>query len=510
MTKRESLVLAGLCLGGVAAVAARGGERPVLVVNEDNSHFFGSRTAEQMDLPGLQQFVDQYAGTAVTHLFLCPNAMRANFRSRARDAIWEPVGEKEPTGRWPSNAKLLHEQGIDAYAIWIDRCREQGISPWLSMRMNDVHNADEPDNFMHSTFWRQHPELWRVPNSQTGAWTNRALNYAHAEVREYQMAFVAELLERYDPDGLELDWMRFGHHLTPGREREEGHLLDEFVRRARALTDEWSAKRGHPIRLAVRVPAHPDAAAGLGMDGVAWAREGWVDWLVPCPFWASTDFDIPVELWRERLGEAAGKVLVTPGIEHNSRPWPGGKPVANDLASLAGFAASAWQRGAGGIYLFNWMDCQTRPVSAAEYRTLLEQGLGRETVQTTARRHPVCYRDTVPAGFPNDAVLPMVGGGTCRIHLGPAPQTGSAWVVAGLVAGEELDQAAFAATVNGVPATADTDLPDHAKLGGDSRRALRFIVPPAALADGYNTILIRPRPGSEPYKIVWLELRLEP
>jgi uncharacterized lipoprotein YddW (UPF0748 family) len=32
------------------------------------------------------------------------------------------------------------------------------------------------------------------------------LNYPHAEVRRYQMAFVQELLERYDPDGLELDW----------------------------------------------------------------------------------------------------------------------------------------------------------------------------------------------------------------------------------------------------------------------------------------------------------------
>jgi hypothetical protein len=54
--------------------------RNMLVINEENSHFFGSRKPEVMSLAGLHAFVDQYAGSAVTHLFLCPNAMRASFR----------------------------------------------------------------------------------------------------------------------------------------------------------------------------------------------------------------------------------------------------------------------------------------------------------------------------------------------------------------------------------------------------------------------------------------------
>ena len=59
--------------------------RDMLVINEDNSHFFGSRNPEDMTLSGLHAFVDQYAESAVTHLFLCPNAMRASFRTaRAR------------------------------------------------------------------------------------------------------------------------------------------------------------------------------------------------------------------------------------------------------------------------------------------------------------------------------------------------------------------------------------------------------------------------------------------
>ena len=362
-----------------------------------------------MTLAGLQAFVDQYAGSAVTHLFLCPNAMRASFRSRSRDAIWDPVDGKEPDGLWPQNAKRLFEANLDPYAVWISRCREKGVSPWLSMRMNDVHSVDEPDNFMHSSFWRSHPEFWRVPHGSASPWVNRALNYAHAAVREHQLACVRELLERYDPDGLELDWMRFGYHLTPGREREDGAILTDFVREVRALTSDWSQKRKHAIRLGVRVPAHPDAASGLGMDAVRWASEGLVDLVVPCPFWSSSDFDIPVELWRERLGSVTDRVALAPGIEHNARPWPGGAAVANDLASLRGFAASAYHRGADSLYLFNWMDSETRPVPASEYSRLLREGLSRQTVLAAPRRHLVCYRDTVPPGFPDGVQLPAEG-----------------------------------------------------------------------------------------------------
>ena len=400
--------------------------RNMLVINEDNSHFFGSRKPEDMTLAGLHAFVDQYADSAVTHLFLCANAMRASFRSSSRDAIWDPVDGKEPEGLWPQNAKRLHEAGLDPYQVWIDRCREKGVSPWISMRMNDIHSVNDPHNFMHSSFWRSHAEFWRVPNGSASPWQNRAMNYAHAEVREHQIAFVRELLERYDPDGLELDWMRFGYHLTPGHEKEQRDILTEFVRNVRSLTNNWSKKRGHPILLGVRTPAHPDAAAGLGMDAVLWAKKGLVDLIVPCPFWTSSDFDIPVELWHERLGNTARQVVIAPGLEFNARPWPGAPAVANDLASARGFAASAYHRGAESLYLFNWMDSQTRPVAQSKYTQLLQDGLSRQVLQNAPRRHPVCFRDTVPSGFPNGAQLPVdtAAERNFKIHVGAKPESG--------------------------------------------------------------------------------------
>jgi hypothetical protein len=486
--------------------------RNLFVINEDDSHFFGTRPPEQMTLAGLQNFIDQYAGTAVTHLFLCPNAMRASFRSRTREAIWDPVDGKEPTDRWPANGKRLAEAGLDPYAIWIARCREKEISPWLSMRMNDLHNADTTSNYLHSSFWRLHPEFWRVPNGSGSPWTNRALNYVHAEVRRHQMDFVDELLERYDADGLELDWMRFGYHLTPGREREEGQVLTAFVRDVRSRVDAWSAKRGHRIRLAARVPAHPDAAAGLGMDGVQWAREGLVDLLVPCPFWTTSDFDIPVELWYERLGDAAARVTVAPGLEFNARPWPAGAAVANDLEAARGFAAACRQRGADSLYLFNWMDSETRPVGEDDYARLLREGLGADEVRKGPRRHPVCFRDTVPAGFPNGVCLPVEGpaGGSFRLHLGPRPTTGSLWAVVGLAQREGVATASLTGTLNSTTLGPAQPVSEISHFGGGTVHALKLAAPLAAMREGSNELVLQQPAGEPAQQLVWVEIRIEP
>jgi hypothetical protein len=483
----------------------------MLILNEDNSHFFSSRPAEAMTREGLQALVDGYAGSAVTHLFLSPNSMRASFRSRTREAIWDPVNGVEPDHVWPKNARLLHTAGLDPYEIWIRRAREKGISPWLSMRMNDIHSVDVPDNFMHSEFWRSHPELRRVPDGPVQPWTNYALNYSHPAVREHQMAFVRELLERYDPDGLELDWMRFGFHLTPGREQEEGEILTAFMREVRALTREWAQRRGHPIRLGVRAPAHPDAAAGLGIDAVSWAKEGLIDLIVPCPFWRTSDFDIPLELWRERLGPVAERVPVVPGFEHNLRAWLTGATVPNDLATLRGFAASMVQRGADSLYLFNWMDSQTRPVSAEDYAVLIRDGLTPKALEGLPRRHPVTYRDTVPRGFPDGTQLPVEArdGGTFRVPTGSVPASGNAWAVIGFADREGLARAQFEVLLNGrLLTTTAEDLTNVSNLAGVAR-AVRLACPRERLRTGENELVVRQRGDGPSQQIVWVEIRFE-
>jgi len=326
------------------------------------------------------------------------------------------------------------------------------------------------------------------------------------------MAFVRELLERYDPDGLELDWMRFGYHLTPGRAREESGILSDFVREVRSLTTHWSKKRGHPILLGVRAPAHPDAASGLGMDAIIWAKEGLVDLIVPCPFWTSSDFDIPVELWHQRLENSAKHVVIAPGLEHNARPWPGGAAVANDLAAARGFAASAYHRGAHSLYLFNWMDSQTRPIAESKYALLLRDGLSRQVVQSSPRRHLVCFRDTVPPGFPNGSQLPVdvSEGQDFQIHIGTKPKAGKIWAIVGLAQRAGVTKARFKVSLNDHELGPAENAPNLQEFGGGTVRAMRFPGQINGIKDGNNRLHVRQADSGTPEQIVWVEIRVEP
>lgn len=490
------------------------GQRLGVIINEDNSHFFGSRTPEEMTIEGLHAFVDQYAGTKVTHLFLNPSAMRASYDSEVWDAIWELGDQQIPPDcgvcqRWVDNARLLAERGLDPYSVWIARAREKGISPWISMRMNDVHDVSDPANFMHNTFWVDHPEYWRVPGSN-GSWVDRAYNYLIPEVRKHHLQLVRELLDRYDMDGLELDWMRFGWHFPPGQEAEGAEVLTEFMREVRDLTQAAAAKRGHHVFLGARVPTDPDAAVGLGMDGVRWAKEGLIDWLVPSPFWATADFDIPIERWRERLGDAQKKLVLAAGMEILLRGYPGGKAIENDLESLRGFSAAALQRGADAIYLFNYMDPGPMLGGVAVYRTLLEEGLRLPAMLQHPRRYVVTYRDTVPPGMASGAVLPTdtSAGLKFMLYTGARPLRSEAVLRIGLAAGEGMEDVVLKATCNG---SMCMPIPDetHLAVCPDVARLLQFECSLDDLKEGNNAFELE-QTGERSAQIVWAELRVSP
>lgn len=494
----------GLLWGLASAVLA---QAPVLIINEDNDHYF-KQPAERMTEASLQAYIDQFAGTRVTHFFMCPNGQRTSYRSSVHEAIWDDVGGLPPTNVWCVNAKLLHDRGIDPYKVWIARCRERRISPWLTMRMNDVHFVTVTNYFRNTEYWRNHPDLWRVPHAKSGNWTDYAFDYSKPEVREHHLALVRELLDRYDPDGLELDWMRFCYHLTPGKEREQADILTAFTRQVRELTDAAAARRGHAIRLSARVPSHPDAAAGLGMDGVAWAKQGLVDLLVASPFFSSSDYDIPVDLWRVRLGAAAANVPVVPAIDNGTAAFPGATRLDNDLALYRGWAAALHRRGAESFYLFNTV---YHPLDTPLFRPLLEAGLTEETVLSHARRHPAAYRDTVPKDFPNGAQLPVMTDKTAALSfdIGRRPTSGKVALILALAERPGVKEAEIAARLNGVREALVTPLSSPRRFGAQAARALRFDFAPQDTRDGQNTVEISASPGS-PQQIIWAEIAIDP
>ncbi len=407
-----------------------------LCMNEDNSHWFFTRAGQTHTPESVASFIDQYGGTEVREILLSANSQRTSFDSKVWDPIWKGYDPRGPDDqplfrstaaesragarKWVHTAWSLAQQGIDPYAVWIRRARERGLSPWVSMRMNDLHNVDDPQSYMHSSFWREHPEFRRVPWREVD-WRDRAFDYGRKEVRDYHFQLVREYCERYDFDGLELDWMRFGFHLRPGYELADGPRITEFVRATRRLLNEWEKRRGHRIRLGARVPSRPQTAVNLGLDGALWAREGLVQLLVITPFWASIETDMPVELWRQLAGR---DVTLCAGLELLLRPYHSYRPLGyNTLETVRGAAASLLSRGADRIYLFNYMDSQTAMPDLPNYPTLLRECGSLKTLAGKPRRHVVTYADTSAPGEPSGAQLPktLQAGewAAFRLHVGP-------------------------------------------------------------------------------------------
>ena len=487
-----------------------------LLLNEDNSHFFSSRSKEEMTIEGLHRLIDHYVDqTQVKQLLLSPNSMCASFASEVLDPIWHDCAdpdEAEKAGvlRWPANALRLHQRGIDPYAEWLSYSKERGISAWLSMRMNDVHNVDDPTSFMHSSFWKENPQF-RRETERFDAWNDRAFDYGHPEVRDYHMTFIRELFERYDFDGLELDWMRFGYHFRPGTEAEGAPLLTAFMSEVRQLADDHARRRGHRIEIGVRVPSRPWTAAGLGLDAIRWAREGFIDLLVVTPFWATLETEMPIEKWKELLGDHP--VVLAAGLEVLIRPYPAASAgFTNNAETVRGAAASLLHRGADAIYLFNYMDSHTTPSSSEDYDRILQEAGSLETITNHLRRHVVTYSDTwAPDETPTYALpveLRPAEPVSFAIHLGQKPTTGTAAVFIGMDAAASAFVADLEVRVNGQPcSSSQQSAPEH--LHPVVECAAGFDVPNAAITAGHNMVEVSSG-GPMSGQIMWVEIRITP
>ncbi len=368
----------------LAPLAALQAADQTLFMNEDAWHYFTAASdvkrgkGDEEDGPamrpeftltkkGLENYIDEIARGHVTHFAMNLNSQRANFPSKALEPLWKSLDEPE---RYHLDyirvMKGLYESGVDPYKTWIDRCRAKNIQPWISIRMNDLHRWDEPKSPNISNFWHEHPEYRLRPD----AWDN-GLDYSHEPVRKRMLDFITEVLDRYDPEGLEIDLMRFKRYLPIGREKESAPIFTQYMREIRQVANAAAARRGHTITLSVRLSSKPSEARNLGMEADHWAKEGIVDMIVATSPWETIDFDIPLAEWRAWTGN---KVQIIPsaddGIINDRRRR---KATFEDYRR---WASIMHERGAKGLYIFNlaW-----HPQEGSVWNGVLSRGLAPKT-----------------------------------------------------------------------------------------------------------------------------------
>jgi len=198
----------------------------------------------EVTLDDVRRLIDEvtFEGSRVDTILICVNAQAMYFPTRAgtmRGALSTP----EERAAWPASERQRHANlerffaaGVDPYAEMFEQARRRGREALLSFRVNDAHGND----FLRTQFWQDHPQY------RLGA---GALDFRHPEVREYVLALAGEAVERYDCDGLELDFNRFPTFFGESTADERIAWMNDFVRRARELLDRAQERRGRRLAL---------------------------------------------------------------------------------------------------------------------------------------------------------------------------------------------------------------------------------------------------------------------
>ena len=512
-----------------------------IIFNEDCNHFIYTRYRShiKVGIKELHEFVDQYKGTGITDFFLNVNASIAWFPCESRDDAFRNYERVKKAGgnldgEIPASnggyVEVLRDiyikQGLNMYEIWIARLREIGINPWISIRTNDVHNTDDENNFLHSSFFRENKKKRRGLHHSMGAcdYYDNALDFCCPEVREHLFALAAEVLSKFDMHGLELDWMREIYSLRIGCEEQGAKLITELMERIRREADKAEKKWGHPIQIAVRLPASPLLCLRLGFDFFEWVDKGLVNLITVTPRWATSDNDMPIDLWKKMLAGksvrlAAGQeVLIDPIFTEPKKVI-----LYNSIETARGTAAANLAMGADTVYLFNYMDDPSGELSqfyGEQYKTMLKELGSEEALMDKPRRHVVTYCDIKAPGVPHRNPLPLecarrasgnpvfVGKPeykTLRIPVGKVSLNAKMRLILGVDEGRGLTGADF-----------------DVFLDGEKLNYIGRVTPPAPCYPGleYHSFEITNKPGMpaahiaeiaamrEPFTVKWAEIEI--
>jgi hypothetical protein len=472
-----------------------------VIYNQDCTNLF-YHIDEPLKAEHVDGMIDEVAEAGVELMLINPNAQKVCYPSRVWPTYWDGfvpgdrnffkgVPEDQVDSRLKGLLQMRHlaESGCDYLARSLERCRKRGITPGISMRMNDMHDVPWPESPSFSPFYKAHPE-WHLKNSPASQWGGSGLNFVHAPVREHCLTLIREWCRDYSFDVLELDFMRFQCYFPDGEGRQHAPILTEFLRDVKREL----AATGRQIALIPRVATTPDAAWDLGMDVATWAREGLIDGLTFGAFFTMA-WNRPIDAFREAVG---ADVALYPSSEAfvDSRYWTARRNLPTDPAWVRGFAAASLAGGADGVYMFNFFvprDMKlAEPICFDVLRSVrsadLLRGLSKKyTLSTTASVKETDGVAPLPVDLPNQqersfkmALAAEPAGVTAMVHLfviGPAGRA-----LGGLLV--SVNQAGLAVARE----------PVVHPVGTDGKAVCQELVYPldmAVVRDGWNHFVVR-------------------
>lgn len=151
-------------------------------------------------------------------------------------------------------------------------------------------------------------------------------------------SIIFELTERWDVDGIELDFMRHPAFFRVEEAYSKRDLLTEFIDNIKSRIDLLSAKPGKQIDLLVRVPPTLSDCKRIGIDVETWVKSSLISIVVAGS--GNIPFEMPMKEFVEIADGTDCKIY---GCLEGLR---GEK-------TLRAIVQRYWEAGVSGIYLFN-------------------------------------------------------------------------------------------------------------------------------------------------------------
>ena len=304
--------------------------------------------------------MDHIGESGIDSVFYCTTQ---SFNSFTHDSELTEVFKRSDGFFDGNRTGEMLQMGIDPLATAIESCRKRNIEIFWSLRMNDIH-----DNFYDELLsqWKMdHPEMLMgrgedkdtyPPSDPRHIWT--FVDFAHQEVRDLTVTIVRDVLNRYDVDGIDLDFLRHPAFFKETRlfqpaTQEHTDMLTDMVTKIRQEVLAASERKSKPILLSVRVLPTLRLNRLFGFAVEQWVEQNHVDFII---LGGGYDpFTMPVKEMIDRGHEWGIPVYVClshSGFGSAARDVEDSQ-VGNTPECWRAAAANAWYAGADGIMTFN-------------------------------------------------------------------------------------------------------------------------------------------------------------
>ncbi len=266
---------------------------------------------------GATRFVQQWLDREIeavqfsTFVFLTTTPDICTYDTKVGETYGDRFGP-DYRGRLAAGIRGLRSEGTDALEVVTKHMHRRGKEVLAAIRMSDTHHREiSRESPLCSLFAVNHREfVIKQPDQRTN---ETALDYSYPEVRAHRLAIMKEVVEEYDVDGLELNFVRWAKHFPRDQGREKAAIMTRYIGQIHAVMASAAEQRGRrKLTLGVRVPESISACWRAGVDLETWVKRGWIDYVV-ISTWNNTDPNLPVNEFTRFTRPAGVDTIVVMG-----------------------------------------------------------------------------------------------------------------------------------------------------------------------------------------------------